>query len=548
MRHHHSRDIEIEVKGLTFTLRGRDLFLEDQQISFRDFFLFVRGKIDLAPKPSIVDIVLDASGTEGLDTDGGDFDILREALSATGLVSTLDNADADFTVFAPTDAAFIELARSLGADIADGDEQGALTAILTALEGLAGSAEGGLDLLKDILLFHVAPNGKTLAQLQAAGVVTTAQGGTITVDGTALIDAEPDIANPSIVAEDIAASNGTVQVIDRVLLPIDIPGNDLPNIVDIASGNADFEILVKALAAAGLVETVRNLDDITVFAPTDAAFTQLASDLGFGGDTSDEDAVFGFIAGALGDLGGGDPIPLLTDILLYHVSPDAKSANQIDGLDEVETLLTDATFATEGTELIDNEPDIANPNIVIPDIAADNGTIQAIDRVLIPFDIPGNEAGQILFGTRGRDELTGGGGDDKLFGRAGSDQLLGLGGDDVIRGGKGVDRLFGGEGDDRLSGGLNSDLLDGGAGDDVLIGGWGKDYFDFRTLSGDDVAHDHFLNDRVIFSKDDFATFEELHAATSFQRYGAVISGDEGSVTLAGVREHEFSEHLFIFT
>jgi uncharacterized surface protein with fasciclin (FAS1) repeats len=165
----------------------------------------------------------------------------------------------------------------------------------------------------------------------------------------------------------------------------------VPNIVDIAAGSDDFNILVKALGAANLVEAVQNSNDITVFAPTDAAFTQLAVDLGFTGDDADEDAVFGFIAGALAGLApDGDPIPLLADILLYHVSPGAKSAEEVDASDQIATLLAGATFGSDGTELVDNEPDVANPNIVIPDLAASNGTIQVIDRVLLPLDIPGN--------------------------------------------------------------------------------------------------------------------------------------------------------------
>lgn len=165
------------------------------------------------------------------------------------------------------------------------------------------------------------------------------------------------------------------------------------NIVDIAAGSDDFNILVQALTAANLVDAVRSSDDITVFAPTDAAFTVLAVDLGFDGDASDEGAVFGFIASALAGLApDGDPIPLLTDILLYHVSPGAKTASEVDAADQVTTLLAGATFGSEGTELVDNEPDVANPNIVIEDIGAANGTIQAIDRVLLPIDIPGNDA------------------------------------------------------------------------------------------------------------------------------------------------------------
>ncbi|MEL6586445.1 MAG: fasciclin domain-containing protein, partial [Pseudomonadota bacterium] len=170
-------------------------------------------------------------------------------------------------------------------------------------------------------------------------------------------------------------------------------GDAPQNIVDIAAGSSDFDLLVKALAAADLVNTVKDLTDVTVFAPTDAAFTQLAVDLGFTGDTTDEDAVFNAIVDALTALApDGNPIPLLTDVLLYHVSAGAKTAAQIDAADKVATLLPGATFETSGTELIDNEPDVDNPSIVIPDIVAANGRIQALDRVLLPIDIPGNTA------------------------------------------------------------------------------------------------------------------------------------------------------------
>ena len=170
-------------------------------------------------------------------------------------------------------------------------------------------------------------------------------------------------------------------------------GDITQNIVAIAAGSDDFNLLVRALSAAGLVETVQGLTDVTVFAPTDAAFAQLAVDLGFDGDTSDEDAVFAAIVAALTDLApDGDPIPLLTNVLLYHVSGGVRTAEDIANSDVVETLLTDATIAPDGSELGDNEPDIDNPNIVAEDIVATNGIIQVIDRVLLPIDIPGNEA------------------------------------------------------------------------------------------------------------------------------------------------------------
>lgn len=525
---------EFTVKGLTFTLDRGHLFLDDREISFRELFLFVRGKIDLTPpepEPTIVDIVLDASGTEGLDSNADDFDILREALTATDLVGTLADREADFSVFAPTDTAFIQLARDLGADVADGDEAGALAAILAALEDLAGSPEGGLDLLKQVLLYHVAPDGRTLAELRADGTITTAQGGTIDADGIRLADAELDLADPSVVAQDIDAANGTIQVIDRVLLPIDIAGNDPDNVVDVAAENGNFTILIQALTAAGLDETVRGLEDVTIFAPTDAAFVQLAADLGFDGDTEDLDAVFGAIAATLEELSGSreGAIDLLSDILLYHVSPGSKTAAQVDALDAVSTLLEGATFGSDGTELIDNEPDIENPSIVIPDIPADNALIQAIDRVLIPLDIPGNTLGQTIKGSFRRDDLVGTDGDDQIFGLAGRDTL------------------DGGAGDDLLKGGFGRDLLNGGAGDDHLFGGFGRDRFDFREISGDDVVKDLGWGDRVLVSKDDFSTFAALQDATEFDAGDAVITTEDGSITLEAVDAHEFSARLFHF-
>lgn len=163
------------------------------------------------------------------------------------------------------------------------------------------------------------------------------------------------------------------------------------NIVEIAAGSDDFNLLVRALSTADLVTTVQEATDITVFAPTDAAFVKLAQDLGFAGDPADEDAVFDAIVAALTGLASdGDPVPLLTDILLYHVAAGARTEPTITGSTGIATLLDGAEIAPMGSALGDGEPDLADPTIVIADIMADNGIIQAIDAVLLPIDIPGN--------------------------------------------------------------------------------------------------------------------------------------------------------------
>lgn len=163
------------------------------------------------------------------------------------------------------------------------------------------------------------------------------------------------------------------------------------NIVEIASASDDFNLLVRALSTANLVETVQDATDITVFAPTDAAFVKLAQDLGYEGDAADEDAVFDAIVAALTGLAeDGDPVPLLTDILLYHVAPGARTEPTINGSDGIATLLEGAEIMPMDGALGDGEPDLADPKIVSADIEADNGIIQAIDAVLLPIDIPGN--------------------------------------------------------------------------------------------------------------------------------------------------------------
>ncbi len=166
-----------------------------------------------------------------------------------------------------------------------------------------------------------------------------------------------------------------------------------PSIAGLVSSSDDFNILLTAVVAAGLDDELADADaDLTVFAPTDAAFVRLAQDFGYTGDPHDEDAVFAAIADALAALApDGDPIPVLTNVLLYHVSAGAKTLEEVAALDQVPTLLDGATFSPDGTKLVDNEPDLADPSLVTTDIAASNGIVHVIDRVLIPLDIPGNE-------------------------------------------------------------------------------------------------------------------------------------------------------------
>ena len=367
-----------------------------------------------------------------------DLEILVRALSAAGLVETIEDST-DITVFAPTDAAFGQTAVDLGFTGDVTDENAVFDFIVAALTGLAEDGDP-IPLLTSILTYHVSPGVQNAAAVTAATSIATLQGGEITPDVPVLGDLEPDLLNPALSSTDIVADNGIVHLIDRVLLPLDVPGNDVPTIAGLlaASGGDlddnpdDFDLLAASIEVAGLTSVFDTADlDVTVFAPTDAAFISLAESLGL--PAGDEISALGFIVAALTDLGGGDPLPLLTEILTYHVAPGTLQSQQVLATTQIATL-QGGEITLAGTTLVDAETALPDPNLVLTalDGLTSNGIVHGIDQVLIPFDLP-SEAGAIVqIGTDGRDRLEGGDAGDLIVQKGLGDLLIGAGGADTF--------------------------------------------------------------------------------------------------------------------
>jgi len=177
-------------------------------------------------------------------------------------------------------------------------------------------------------------------------------------------------------------------------LPATLPTDDGP-----LSTSDDFEVLGLALSTAGLEGALGDQPSFTLFAPTDAALADLAQSLGFEGDPTDADAVFGSIAGALTDLApDDDPIPLLTDILLYHVAPETTDLAALNSDGPIPTLLEGASFEVTGGTIVDGDPDYQNADVVSPDVAVPTGQIQVVDQVLLPIDAPVDSGDPTLLG------------------------------------------------------------------------------------------------------------------------------------------------------
>mgnify|MGYP001352938077 CR=1 FL=1 len=157
------------------------------------------------------------------------------------------------------------------------------------------------------------------------------------------------------------------------------------------NGN-DYDLLLTALNTAGLTAAVADPDaDLTVFAPRDSAFVKLARDLGFQGN--DEQGAWTFLVGALTTLGNGDPIPVLQDVLKYHVVPARITLfgvvfRSLFGI-PIPTLVPGATIEPAFFRLKDNEPDLRDPRVRLPlNLFTGNGIVHTIDRVLLPIDLP----------------------------------------------------------------------------------------------------------------------------------------------------------------
>jgi uncharacterized surface protein with fasciclin (FAS1) repeats len=164
------------------------------------------------PAGSVVDVAVKASGGGTPDANPYDYDLLVQAVTATGLAPVLDDENASFTVFAPNDRAFVRLVTDLTGS-APASEQAALQTAVSAL---------GVDAIKNVLLFHVVA-GRKLGPLQVllSRSLTMANGGIVRPRGIQLRDETAALQDPRLVlwALDIRATNGVIHTIDRVLVP-----------------------------------------------------------------------------------------------------------------------------------------------------------------------------------------------------------------------------------------------------------------------------------------------------------------------------------------
>ena len=331
---------------VTVTINDEGIFINDAQVTFADIVadngvVHVIDAVLIPPTPepqpaTVVEIVVNSPV----------HNLLEAAVIEADLAGAL-SGEGPFTVFAPTDDAFLALAGALDATAED----------LLALPELA-----------DILLYHVVgatalssdlADGQTIATLNGAEVTVT-----INDEGIFINDAQVTVA-------DIVADNGVVHVIDAVLIP-PTPEPQPATVVEIVVNSPVHNLLEAAVIEADLAGALSGEGPFTVFAPTDDAFLALAGAL----DATAEDLL---------------ALPELADILLYHVvGGTALSSDLADG----QTIAT--LNGAEVTVTINDEGIFINDaQVTVADIVADNGVVHVIDAVLIP-PVPTNTVVDVI--------------------------------------------------------------------------------------------------------------------------------------------------------
>lgn len=275
------------------------------------------------------------------------FSTLNAALDRTNLDDvSLDIPGANITIFAPNNDAF-------------------------AAAGITDVNAIDEDYLRQLLLYHVIDDNLKAADFadgdfevdartengssQRLPIYANNAGGTITLQG-AKNDADDNQA--TVTTADITAVNGTIHIIDNVLLP--------PSVVDRALRDGRFGILAEALTKAGLVGTLSEPGNgsFTVFAPTDDAFAAAG--------ITNIDAL---------------TEEILTDVLLYHVMDSEVPASAIPGGFSYATTLNDEGPDSSQLSLLLNSADGAvrinnQATVTATDIAGYNGIIHVIDTTL----------------------------------------------------------------------------------------------------------------------------------------------------------------------
>ena len=196
-----------------------------------------------------------------------------------------------------------------------------------------------------------------MADALSAAEAKTVQGSPVKI---AFLEGRVRVNDAAIINADVQCSNGVIHVIDSVILPPEAPepSND---IASVAKRAGNFTTLLAAVDAVGLTDALTSDQNVTVLAPTDAAFAALPK-------------------GTVEELLKSENRGKLTAILSLHAIPGKVSAGDALNVGTAKSL----SGGSLKFDVVDGLLKVNGATIIKTDIKCDNGVIHVIDAVILP--------------------------------------------------------------------------------------------------------------------------------------------------------------------
>ncbi|NOS90419.1 MAG: fasciclin domain-containing protein [Cyclobacteriaceae bacterium] len=364
-----------------------------------------------------------------------DLDILTAALTKTGLATSLANVNSgSFTVFAPTDAAFVAYFNTLTiAQLPPGsaapgtfDEAAVLAAVNLLANSYTPASASSITInsVSGILSYHLISSKIKSSAITGSQGFATINGARLSLSKVAdkvVLNANRTGQNVAAnggqsVALDVEASNGVIHTIDKVLIPVSnaniwlasllnfsvnygiappaitvygtvlkryvveapaiatINLEDATALAPVDASGTNYNLLSMAIARAELatlfITTSTPFPEYTVFAPTDAAFVTFLG-------VADE-------AAARTALNAKTPTEL-ANILKYHVIPGRVLSTDLTNNQVVPTALTGKSFTIKingAVVAITDAKGNTTSTITSIDNLTNAGVVHRIDKVL----------------------------------------------------------------------------------------------------------------------------------------------------------------------
>jgi uncharacterized surface protein with fasciclin (FAS1) repeats len=331
-------------------------------ISKTGLFLFLSAPVILTSCEKDDDPAPQQDNITQVVVKGSNFTLLEASVLKAGYADLLSNTQ-NLTVFAPTDDAFRQVDLN-----GDGTPDLDTEAKILALTGAS------IDLLKSVLNYHVLASKIPSSAITTAGIdaPTYATTGTGPRLYAKINGSNAFINGAQVVQADVAASNGIIHVINKVLIPPAV------TITGAVASNPNFSRLLYAInrvknnGGMDIAAALSGAGPFTVFAPTNTAF----ANSGFTTDAS------------LNALSIAD----LQNVILHHAvagrvfSSDLAAGNVnslLTGTMPTKTLVINLTgpavYGAGNGATAANWPKVAAANLMMT-----NGVVHVIDRVILP--------------------------------------------------------------------------------------------------------------------------------------------------------------------